>query len=167
LQRAISRDGKACERVEKRVARTEARRIARESLTREKAERARLREEKRALREVEATKRRREVEEHRAQRLQQKETQVAAKISKKRSLKENALNRPAKTIPLTTYHRRHTGDTYEQLSQVDRAANGDSGPSVSEGKVQEPPIGTQTQIEGAFVQHARSGRIVRLPTRFR
>src|SRR4051812_23565610 len=90
LQRAISRDGKAHEKDEKRVARTEARRIARESLAREKAEQARLREEKRALRAAEATKRRREVEEHRAQRLRQKEMQVAAEISKKRSLEDNA-----------------------------------------------------------------------------
>src|SRR4051812_7859940 len=103
----------------------------------------------RALRAADATKRRREVEEHRAQRLRQKEIQFAAEISK-RSLEDNALNQPAKRIRSTTSHRRHTGDTYKRPSQVNRTVNGDSKLSVSEGKVQATPIGTQTQIEGAF-----------------
>ena len=55
MQRANLRDKKARKRNKKKVARTEARRIARESLTPKEAEPARLREEKRALREVKAT----------------------------------------------------------------------------------------------------------------
>jgi hypothetical protein len=68
--------------------------------------------------------------------------QVAAEISKKRSLEDNALNRPAKRIRSTTSHRCNTGDTYKQQSQVNRTANGDSKLSVSEGKVQATLIGT-------------------------
>ena len=68
--------------------------------------------------------------------------QAVAEISKKRSLKDNTLDQLTKTIPLITSHRRHTNDTYKQLNQVNKTANGDSGPLVLKGKVQAPPIGT-------------------------
>ena len=68
--------------------------------------------------------------------------QVAAKISKKRSLEENRSNQPVKRICSTTSHRCHTGDTYKRLSQINREANGDSILLVVEGKVQATPIST-------------------------
>ena len=93
--------------------------------------------------------------------------QAAVEISKKRSLEDNALDRPVKRVYSSTSHKRRTGDTNKRPSRVNRTANRDSQLLVLEGKVQAIPVGTQTQVEGAYVQHARSGRTVRLPTRFR
>jgi len=74
LQRAITRDEKAREAEEKRIARDLARQAAREELTYEKAERQAIREARKAQKATEALKRKQDAAKAKVHCVQSKET---------------------------------------------------------------------------------------------
>ena len=167
LQIAISKAEKARETEQRKQQRQLARQEAREQLAREKAERQAVREAQRAEKIANATKRRHEIAEHRAQRIRAKEANQASVRSKKRLLEDDGVDQPQKRVRLCASSTRNAGS-----SRVSSARAGNRTPQHNTQAV----LGVErafndldegTQSEEAISHIVRSGRAIRLPTRFR
>jgi hypothetical protein len=166
-QRAISKAEKAREAEERKQERLIARQIVREQLAHEKAERQAIREAQKAEKAIEAANRKREVEERRTQRIQAKEAKEIVVQSKKRPLEEDEVEQPQKR-PRTNASRVRNADN-SRASSIK--------PNTRVAKQSTRTIsGTEKEVEGRdkefqseeqFSHSGRSGRSVRLPTRFR
>ena len=167
LQIAISRAEKAREIEERKQQRQLARQAVREKLVREKAERRAARETQRAEKATEVARHRQEVAEHRAQRIQAKGAKKATVRSKKRSLEEDRVDQPQKRVRTNTSPIRNAGNSRASSTNVNtgmaqRVTRMISNKEEAFHDVQEGP-----QSEDPISQFGRSGRAIRLPTRFR
>jgi hypothetical protein len=167
LQIAISRAEKAAEVEERKQQRQLARQVVREQLAREKTERQAIREAQRAEKTAEAARRKREVEDQRAQRIQAKELKAATVRIKKRSLKEDGVDRPQKRVRVNASRTQNAGESSaSSIRPATRIAQQSTctTPESEAGSVGE---NREVQLEEVISHSGRSGRAVRLPTRFR
>ena len=167
LQACIARDDKRREADERKQQRQSARQVVREQLACEKAERQAVREAQRAKRTAEAVQHKREVEARRTQRIRVKELKQNIVQSKKRSLEEDEVDRPQKRARMTASRIRNAGaaprSTTGSISRVVQpSARTISSPAESSSNVR-----VAEQLKGPILHSERSGRAVRLPTRFR
>jgi DDE superfamily endonuclease len=166
LQRAITRDEKAREAVEKRIARDLARQTAREELAREKAERQAIREAKKAQKATEAAKRRQNVANAKAQRMQSKETSQTGVKMKKRLLDVDESERPKKRPRTQTSHSQTAVNSNDLLSLSDNRATQLSDNTLSTRDLTQLSNRMRNAEERPISLPMRSGRTTRLPARF-
>ncbi len=167
LQAAIQRAEKAREAEERKQERQTMRQTIREQLAREKAERQAIREAQRAEKITEATRRKREAEDQRVQRIQAKEAKKATVQSRKRSLEEDEVDQPQKR-PCTNASRiRSTGNSRASSIQVDTRVAQQSIRTISQSENRSEGVQQEIEVDGQISHSGRSGRAVRLPTRFR
>ena len=167
LQRAISKAEKARETEERKSQRQSARQIVREQLASEKEERQAIREAQRAKKAIEATKHKREVEERRAQRIRLKEAKEANVRVKKRLLEEDGVDRPRKRMRTSASRTPNTSDSRASSIGPSTRVPKKSTRTISNAEIPTNVVNHGVQSEGLISQVGRSGRAVRLPTRFR
>jgi membrane protein involved in colicin uptake len=166
LQAAITRDEKALEAEEKKIARTLTRQAARELLAQEKAERQAVRQAQRAQKAADTAKRKQDVAEAKAQRVRPKNTAQKSARSMKRSLDVGESERPKKRrrtrASLSRFAIKSNDSTDlsdivvvllsdDTLSTIDSTKSSNSMRNAKRGTISLP---------------LRSGRNTRLPARF-
>jgi hypothetical protein len=167
LQAAIQRTEKAREVEERKQQRQLARQTAREQLAREKAERRVVREAKRAEKATEATKRKQEVEEQRAQRTRIQEAKQSIVQLKKRSLEEEGEDRPQKRVRTSASRVRHARNSCASSTILGTRTVQRAPRTMYTVETTSSDSGEGRESEDAISQFGRSGRAIRLPTRFR
>jgi hypothetical protein len=164
---AISKAEKAREKEERKAQRQLARQIVREQLAHEKEERQAIREAQRAKKAIETVKRKQEAEEQRAQRMQQKEAKKRSVQSKKRALKDDGVDQPQKRVRMTVSLTRNAGDSHASSIGLNTRVPKQSTCMISNAKKALNDIHEGVQSEDPISQFGRSGRAIRLPTRFK
>jgi hypothetical protein len=167
LQMAISKAEKAREKEERKAQRQSARQIVREQLAHEKEERRAIREAQRAKKAIEIAKRNQEAEEQRAQRLQQKEAKKRGAQSKKRALEEDEVDQPQKRVRLTVSLTRDAGNLHASSIGLNTRVPKQSTCMTTNTQTVLSDAHKGVQSEDPISQFGRSGRAIRLPTRFR
>ena len=167
LQMAISKAEKAREAQERREQRQLARQAVREQLASEKAQRQAIREAQRVKKAIEAIKRKQEIEERRIQRIQIKEAKQAAIQSKKRPLEDNKVDQPRKRVHMITSHMCNAEDSHTSSIGPNTKTVKQSSRTISDTERSFDVIGQDKQLEDPILHSGRSGRAIRLPTRFR
>ena len=167
LQMAISKAEKAHEIEERKQQRQIAREAAREQLAIEKAERQAVREAQRVEKAAATARRIRDVAERRAQRIQTREAKLAAVQLKKRSLEEDKVDRPQKKVRTTASHVRSAASSRAPTIVHDTTVGQDLSRSISWSELARSEQGAPELSEDPISVSQRSGRAVRLPTRFR
>jgi hypothetical protein len=164
---AISRAKKAREAEKRKRERQLARQAVRERLAREKVERQAVREAKRAEKVAEVIKRRQEVEERRAQRMRVKEAKEAAVQPKKRSPEEDEVGQPQKRVRANASRTRNMANPHILSSRPDCTMAQHSASTISEEGEASNAVHTVGKQEVPISHSRRSGRVIRLPRRFR
>ena len=167
LQMATLRAEKAREAEERKQQRQIARQTVREQLAIEKAERLAVREAQRAEKAAAITRHKRDVAERRAQRLRVKEAKLTAVQSKKRSLEEDEVDRPQKRVRTTTSRTRSAAPSRAFSIVRGTRAVQDLACTVSRSDMDRSEQNSPELSEDPILISQRSGRAVRLPTRFR
>lgn len=167
LQIAISKAEKARMTEERKQQRQLARQAVREQLASEKAERQAVREAHRAKKATEAAKRKQEAEERRAQRMRAKEAKQAAVQLKKRSLEESEVDQPRKRVCTTASRTRSEGNSRASSMEPNTRMIKQSGRTISDTERSFEVVREDMQSEDPISHSGRSGREIRLPTRFR
>jgi hypothetical protein len=167
LQIAISKAEKAREKEERKAQRQSARQIVREQLAHEKEERQAIREAQRAKKAIETAKRNQEAEEQRAQRLRQKEVKKRGVQSKKRALEEDEVDQPQKRVRLTVSLTRDAGNSRASSIGLNTRVPKQSTYMILNTQTALNDVHKGVQSEDPVSQFGRSGRAIRLPTRFR
>ena len=167
LQAEIIRDDKRREADERKQQRQLARQVVREQLARKKAERQAAREAQTAKRTAEAAQHKRKVEARRTQRMRAKELKQVIVQSKKRSLEEDEVDRPQKRARITTSRIRNAGATPKSTTGPHSRIVQSSARTISSTAESSSNVRVVEQSEGPILHSERSGRAVRLPTRFK
>ena len=167
LQTTITRAEKARDTDERKQQRQLLRQAAREQIAIEKAERQAVREARRAEKATEAAKRKRQAEERRTERVRAKEAKVAAVQSKKRSLEEDVVEQPRKRVRTNASRVRSAATSHVSSIELDTRTVQDSARTISRTDLNRSGYNTPDLSEGLILTSQRSGRAVRLPTRFR
>ena len=139
----------------------------RDQLVYEKEERRAIREAQRAKKVIETAKRNQEAEEQRAQRLQQKEAKKRGAQSKKRALKEDEVDQPQKRVRLTVSLTREAGNLRASSIGLNTRVLKQSTCMTTNAQTSLNDVHKGIQSEDPISQFGRSGRAIRLPTRFR
>jgi hypothetical protein len=166
LQSAITRDEKARQAEEKRIARDLMRQAAREELAREKAERQAFRQAKKAQKETEAMKRKEDVAKRKLQRAQAKETIQTEKKSRKRPLDVDESEKPKKRSCTQTSHGRFAANLTDSTNAADTTIARLSDDIISAIDLARSSNGRQNAGDGQISLPVRPGRSTRLPARF-
>jgi DDE superfamily endonuclease/Tc5 transposase DNA-binding domain len=167
LQMAISRAEKAREAQERREQRQLARQAVREQLASEKVQRQAVREARRVQKAAEVAKRKQDVEEKRAQRIRAKEQKKAAVQSKKRSLEQDEVDQPQKRARTTAFRMRYASNSRVSSTKSDSAMTQRTTDRISQAREGLGVVDEAMKVDGPISHSERSGRTIRLPTRFR
>jgi hypothetical protein len=167
LQLAISRAEKAREAEERKQQRQLARQAAQEQLALEKAERQTRREAQKAEKAAEALKRRQEVEEQRMQRTQAKEAKQATAKLQHRSLREETVNQPRERVHKTVSCVGNASNSHDSSMEPNTRIVKQSTRTILNTETISEDVHQDAQSEELILHSERSGRAVRLPTRFR
>jgi hypothetical protein len=167
LQIAISRAEKAREAEERKQQRQIARQAAREQLASEKAERQAVREAKRAQKAIDDAKRKRDVEERRAQRMQAKEAKAVPFQSRKRPIEDDEGGQPQKRLYTDAIRMRHKHDPSISTQKSASSSIKRTTSRIPQAKQVLNDVQSQGERDGPISHSERSGRTIRLPTRFR
>ena len=167
LQMATLRAEKAREAEERKQQRQITRQTAREQLVIEKAERLAVREAQRAEKAAATARHKREVAERYAQRVRAKEAKLAAAHSKKRSLEEVESSRPRKMVRTDASRIRSAAPSRASSIVRDTRAVQDLARPISRSDLDRSGQNSLELSEDPILISQRSGRAVRLPTRFR
>jgi hypothetical protein len=101
------------------------------------------------------------------QRIRAKEAKQAIVRSKKRPLEEDEVDRPQKTVRISTSRTRNAGDSRDSsIGRSNRTAQ-KTPCTASNIEAASSDIHHGLQSEKTISQFGRSGRAIRLPTRFR
>ena len=112
-------------------------------------------------------KRKQEAEEQRAQRMQQKEAKKRSVQSKKRALEDDEVDQPQKRVRMSVSLTRNAGDSHASSIRLNTRVLKQSTYIISNAKTALNDIHEGVQSEDPISQFGRSGRAIRLPTRFR
>jgi DDE superfamily endonuclease len=167
LQMAISKAEKARETEERKKQRQLARQAVREQLAHEKTERQAIREAQRTRKTIEAAKRKQEAEERRTQRIRVNEAKQAAVKSKKRSLEEDEVDQPQKRVRTSASRMRNVGNSRASSIGPNTRTVQQSTRTISNIERSFDAVFEDVQSEDPISRSERSGRAIRLPTRFR
>ena len=152
---------------ERKLQRQIARQDAREELAREKAERQAIREAKKVEKAAEAAKRRQGVEERRAQRIRVKEVKAAAVRPKKRALEEDEVDQSRKRARTDASRTRSVASSRASSVKSNTRIVQRPARTVSDRERSSSTEGKDVLSEDPISHSERSGRAIRLPTRFR
>jgi hypothetical protein len=133
----------------------------------EKEKRQAVREAQRPNKAIEAAKHRREVEERIAQRIQLKEAKEATVQSKKRVIEDDEVDQPQKRVRTTASRIRTAVNSRGSSIGPSTRVLKQSIRTIANAKTAANVVNQGVQIEHPISQFGRSGRAVRLPTRFR
>jgi hypothetical protein len=109
----------------------------------------------------------RDVKERRAQRIQAKEAKQALVRSKKRSIEEDEVDQPRKRVRTTAPRTRDAGDSHTTSMGLNTGVVQQSSRTISNTERGSAAIDQGIQSEELVSHFGRSGRAIRLPTRFR
>jgi hypothetical protein len=167
LQRAIGRAEKAREAEQKKNARVEACAAAKEERLRAKVEKKAERELQRQRKAEEAAQHKLIVEERKRQRLEVKKAHAEAISQKKRGIEEEEVVKPQKRSRLEQAQPRNQPKTRKSTVQTDSMSaqlqNDDNAIATSSTHI----VHVREEDKGQVSLPLRSGRMVRLPVRFR
>lgn len=167
LQKAIERQEKANKAIEKRIERQNERERVREQARLEKEERRYEKEAAKILRASEAAKRKRDIESRRAERMRLKESKEQLLKSKKRTLQDEESIEPRKRRRITAPRSLSAGDSLNPLRALEAIVYSDSLTKRSAPTASLCDTSTMNQSPVRITQSGRSGRAIKLPTRFR
>lgn len=167
MQAAVAREDKAQEKERKKIDRELARETVRRQVAEEKAQRAAKKEAQKLAKAAELTKRKLEAEKKRANRIQVKSDLQTAKGIKKRSLEDQAVERPSKRARTALSRTRSATDTHVATTVLKTSTIEDSEASSSRARRGREVVQNKKQSIVSEFESGRTGRTIKLPSRFR